>query len=195
MARRSDHTKKELTDLAVQKGIELIEKEGISGLSARQVAANMGYTVGTLYHVFGSLDHFILHIHARTLDQWHAQLSLGLKRHETDRLHFLAGAYIDFARKNYNRWSALFEYRASKDTVIPGWYTEKLERLFVLLENALLPHVGKSRRKAKRSARILWASIHGICILSLSGKLDMTGSEKAEVLVNSLLETYLRGLE
>jgi len=31
----------------------------------------MGYTVGTLYHLFGDLDNFILHINARTMEEWY----------------------------------------------------------------------------------------------------------------------------
>ncbi len=193
MARRSDHSKEELRELAIQTGYELIDNNGFSGFSARQVAANMGYTVGTLYNVFGSLELFILHIHARTLDNWHEQLAQGLKRCKSDHLHFLARAYISFARKNYNLWTALFEYRTSE--AVPDWYAEKMNKLFGLVEEALLPYVRAERRKAQHAAKILWASIHGICVLSLSGKLDKVGSEKAEVLVNSLLETYLRGLE
>lgn len=193
MARRSDHSKEELKDLAILEGCQLIEKKGFYGFSARQVASNMGYTVGTLYNVFGSLEMFILHIHARTLDEWHEQLVQGLKRCKSDHLHYLARAYINFARKNYNRWTALFEYH-TPDNAVPDWYSEKLNKLFELVENALLSHVQDDSQKARHAAKILWASIHGICVLSLSGKLDKVGSEKAEVLVNSLLEAYLRGL-
>jgi len=194
MARRSDHTREELKELAIHTGYELIDKKGFSEFSARQVAANMGYTVGTLYNVFGSLELFILHIHARTLDKWHTQLAQGLKRCKSNHLHFLARAYISFARKNYNLWKALFEYQTPEQAV-PDWYAQKLNRMFGLVEEALLPHINNDRRKARQAAKILWASIHGICVLSLSGKLDTVGSDRAEVLVNALLETYLRGLE
>jgi AcrR family transcriptional regulator len=194
MARRSDHTREELRNLAIQTGYELIDLKGFSALSARQIAANMGYTVGTLYNVFGTLELLILHIHAQTLDEWHAHLVQGLKRCKSDPLHFLARGYIAFARKHYNRWTALFEYH-TPDNGVPDWYAEKLNRLFELVEAALLPHLENDHVKARHNAKILWASIHGICILSLSGKLDKVGSEKAETLVDSLLETYLRGLQ
>ncbi|HEV3447204.1 MAG TPA: helix-turn-helix domain-containing protein, partial [Gemmataceae bacterium] len=68
MARRSDHTREELKDLAIQAAIALIEADGIGQFSARQVAARIGYTVGTLYNVFGSYDELLLNVNARTVD-------------------------------------------------------------------------------------------------------------------------------
>ena len=197
MARRSDHSRQELIDLALRNGIEIVENKGISGLSARQVTDGIGYTVGTLYHLFGSLDGFILHIHGRTLDKWHTDLAKRLKgkRGQEQPLRVLAHAYIDFARRNYNLWSALFEYRSAQDSELPDWYREKLEKLFQLVEEALLIQGVRNRQTASQTAKILWASIHGICVLSLSGKLDIVGSAKAEVLADGLLETYSRGMK
>lgn len=191
MARRSDHTREELMDLAIREGLDILDKDGLSGFSARRVAKAMGYTVGTLYHVFGDLDHYMLHVNARILDGWHEDLSRRLKRSKKDPLIFLAQAYIDFARRHYNRWTTLFEFRMAGKAPLPGWYTEKLGRLFELVEAAILPHSGGDTQKARRDAKVLWAGIHGICVLSLSGKLDIVGAEKTEVLVNSLLDRYI----
>lgn len=190
MARRSDHSREELKDLAIRKGLEIIDKNGISGFSARGLAKAMGYTVGTLYHVFGDLDKYMLHVNARILDDWHSELQSGLKRTKKDPLRYLAQSYIDFARQHYNRWTALFEFRASKTAPLPEWYTVKLARLFDLVENAILPLSGGDAKKARQDAKVLWAGIHGICVLSLSGKLDIVGAEKTEILVNSLIKKY-----
>lgn len=192
MARRSDHTKDELKGLAVDKAIEIIDENGAAGFSARGVAAAMGYTVGTLYHVFGDIDRFMLHVNARILDDWHAELARGLAKSRKDPLLYLGLSYVDFARGHYNRWRTLFEFRASP-APLPDWYAEKMARLFGLVEAALLPHAG-DKRAARQSARILWAGIHGICVLSLSGKLDIIETEKPETLVRELLKTYMRGM-
>lgn len=195
MARRSDHTPEELKKLSIRKGLEIIDKNGLSAFSARKVAAAMGYTVGTLYHVFGSLDNFMLHLNGQILDDWYEDLSGGIRASRKDPLRYLAQAYIDFARQKNPRWITLFEFRLNKSTPLPGWYGEKLIRLFGLVEGALSPHVHRDAAKARRAAKVLWAGIHGICVLSLSGKLDVVGAEKTEVLVNSLIDTYLQGLK
>lgn len=190
MARRSDHTPEELAALAVDKALEIIDEKGPEGFSARGVAALMGYTVGTLYHVFGDLDGLRLRLNARILDAWHAELVKSLGRTAEDPLRHLAGAYIGFARRRRNRWLALFEQRTGKPAPLPPWYAEKMARLFALVEAALPP---EDPHRA-RSAKVLWAGLHGICVLSLSGKLDAVGSDKPEVLADALLESYLRGI-
>ena len=67
MARRSDHTREELTELAIDAALALIEADGFAQFSARQVAAKIGYTVGTLYNVFGSYDSLLLHVQSQAL--------------------------------------------------------------------------------------------------------------------------------
>ena len=56
MARRSDHSREELYELALEKAGEIAEKEGLRGLTARGVAREIGYTIGTLYNIFEDLD-------------------------------------------------------------------------------------------------------------------------------------------
>lgn len=193
MARRSDHTPEELKKLSIVKGLEIIDKKGLYGFSARAAAAAMGYTVGTLYHVFGSLDQYLLHLNGQILDDWYAELAEGLAATRKDPLRYLVQAYVDFARTKNERWNSLFGFRLAS-TAMPGWYGEKLLRLFALVEEALAPHMSGDMNKRRRAAKVLWAGIHGICVLSLSGKLDIVGADKTEVLVDSLMDTYLKGL-
>jgi len=193
MGRRSDHTREELQYLAVKAAIELLDSEGAEGFSARKVAAKIGYTVGTLYNVFGSYDNMLLQVHARTLDEWFAFLDSRLKRRgKADPLHVLAKGYVDFARAHQNRWFAMFEH-VWKDGVVPEWYNEKATRPLVATEAIILPRVGNDRRKARRAAHVLWAGIHGLCVLSLSRKLDLVESETLETLTHALIDNYLKG--
>jgi len=191
MARRSDHTREELIQLAVSEGTRLIESEGISGFSARAAAARMGYTVGTLYHLFGSLDGYLLHLNGATLDLWHDQLTATLKRKPKQPVHALARAYIAFARKHYHRWTALFEHHLPEGESLPGWYAEKLARLFTLLEKQLPPTARQDHKKAAALSRLVWSGIHGICMLSLSGKLEAVGAESAEKMADRLVDALL----
>ncbi|MEO0642572.1 MAG: helix-turn-helix domain-containing protein, partial [Pseudomonadota bacterium] len=56
MGRRSDHTANELRQLLIECGHKLIAERGFAKFSGREAARRAGYTVGTLYNVFGSLD-------------------------------------------------------------------------------------------------------------------------------------------
>ncbi len=195
MARRSDHTREELKELAIDAALKIIRKQGFSSFSARRVAGEIGYTIGTIYNVFGTYDDFILHINARTLDSWYEAMQKALKAHKKgDPVLALARAYIHFSRNNYQEWIALFEHHMAGDKDVPQWYAPKMTRFFAMVETQLLQRVGGNRKKAHRAARVLWAGIHGICILSLSHKLDRVEGESAEVLATSFVEHYLKGL-
>jgi AcrR family transcriptional regulator len=195
MARRADHTREELKEIAIKAGLELIKKEGFFRFSARKLATRIGYTVGTLYNVFGSYDGLIVHINGRTLDAWFVAMQAALeKRSQKSQLHKLALAYIDYSKNNYQQWIALFEYHTDEGYELPDWYMEKMARFFALAEEPLLPLVGNNRRKARRAARVLWAGIHGICILSSSGKLDLVDADSAETLAISFIGHYTTGL-
>lgn len=196
MARRYDHSKEELMEMAAAAGHKIVVSEGLIKLSARRVAAEIGYTVGTIYHVFGTHDDFILHINARTLDAWYADLARTLAaRKKPPTLIDLANYYIDYAATNYHAFMALFEHTLPPETPLPEWYVPKMRQFFVLLETMVLPLVNDNKRQAHRTARVLWASIHGICILSLSRKLDLVDSESAKTLAKSFVENYVKGLQ
>ena len=68
MARRSDHSREELYDMALEAARQIAEKEGLRGLKARRIARDIGYTIGTLYNLFEDLDDLIVHLNGRTLD-------------------------------------------------------------------------------------------------------------------------------
>lgn len=196
MARRADHTREELKEMAVDAGFKLLKANGFAQFSARKVAARIGYTVGTVYNVFGSHDNLLLHIHAKTLDDWYAFMQASLKKRKAgDPMHILARAYIDYSRKHPNTWAALFEHRMEEGSVLPQWYQEKLARFFTLVEDTLLPRFSGDRKQAAQAARVLWAGIHGIAVLALTRKLDLAVTARPEVLAASLVENYLKGLQ
>lgn len=195
MARRSDHSREELKELAIQAGLEIIKIEGFNKFSARKVAARIGYTVGTLYNVFGTYDDLILHINARTLDNWfEAMQEVFQYQQKGDPIQAIGKFYIQYSREHYNVWIALFEHNIGEDKPLPEWYIPKLTQFFTLVEKLLLQVVKNNRKKAKRAARVLWAGIHGICILSLSKKLDLVDAESAEILAASFVDNYMAGL-
>ena len=196
MARRSDHTKDELKEMAITAGHNIIKSQGFSKFSARKVAAKIGYTVGTIYHIFGTHDALILHINARTLDNWYNSLSEMIEAEKKPlSINALAKFYIKYSASHYNEWSALFEHTMHDSADIPDWYITKMRRFFDLVESLVSPYVGGNKKSTRRAARVLWAGIHGICVLSFSKKLDLVESESTAVLAKSFVDNYLRGLQ
>ncbi|MGQ0672082.1 MAG: TetR/AcrR family transcriptional regulator [Hyphomicrobium sp.] len=198
MGRRSVHTADELRELILHASTEIIERSGLSGLSAREIARRIEYSPGTLYNVFDNLDDLVLTIEGRLLDRLAVVLA-DASRTETDpraRVLKLASAYIAFTHENPKLWNLLFEHHLPAGHDVPDWYQEKLEELLASLEQALAPLVdGRDPQALRRSARVLWAGVHGITSLSTADKLSIISSEAAAALADDLVRTYLDGLE
>ncbi len=74
MARRKDHTREELHGMALAEAWRIAEAEGLRGLTARRVAREIGYTVGTLYNVFTDLDDLVVQLIGRIFDALYEEL-------------------------------------------------------------------------------------------------------------------------
>lgn len=197
MARRNEHTKEEIRQMAIISGQDIIKKEGFAAFSARKIARDIGYTIGTLYNIFASHEDIILHINAKTLDglKKFIEENKSNKKHDANhKIKELARIYIQFAGQNYNCWNAIFEFHEPLDFVVPKWYEEKTGELFEIVEDALCGVV-KGKRQLNKHAKILWASIHGICLLNIKQKLNIDGIKKVETLTDTLINNYLYALQ
>lgn len=197
MARRKDHTREELKDMAIQSGRKIIDKQGIKNLTMRKISGDIGYTVGTLYNLFDDFEDLMLHINAQTLDDLFAEfedkLSSLKNKSSSAFLKKIAQLYIGFAERNFHLWSVLTDYEHDTDKR-PEWYQQKTERLFSMIEDGIRTDCANAKQSA-RSAKILWASVHGICVLGLNGRLDMVQAESVETLTNTLIDNYTTGLK
>ncbi|MGM0594447.1 MAG: TetR/AcrR family transcriptional regulator [Pseudomonadota bacterium] len=196
MARRSDHSRDEIREMALQAAAAILEQEGAKKLTARRVATAIGYTVGTLYLVFKNLDDMVLQLNARTLDELHDWLTShnDTKAAPAQQLHALANAYIDYAVRHTDRWNLLFESIAGDDQNLPDWYLQRLSRVFGLIESALVPLTDHQGREAiTQAARVLWAGVQGICTLKIRHRLDLAGGQSTEQMAAMLIDNFLAG--
>ncbi len=173
-----------------------IAAEGAVALSTRRIAKQIGCAHGTIYNVFDNLDAIILRINGASLDQLKKKLQKDVKDIENPVLAVsqLAKTYTTFCHRHYHLWLMLVDHKLAPGNSIPDWYQKKVDGLFVLVSEMLMPLVAGNRERADRAARVLWASLHGVCSLAMGGKLDVVKSETVEVLVGSLVRNYLRGL-
>ena len=194
MARRSDHSREELKNIALNAAQTIIKTKGINSLSVRNVTKKIGYTVGTLYQLFNNLDDLILHVNALTLDELTQKLSLALNT--PNPIQSMATCYLEYYRTHFNQWNALFVHRLPENQSFPDWYEKKIITIFNIIETAVKKEVPTLTTKSiNRTTRILWAGLHGICTLSISGKLKPTKSESEEILIQNFIKNYLSGLK
>ena len=196
MGRRNTHTREEFREIALQAAEELVEAQGLTGLSARKVVSRIGYTVGSLYMVFNNIDDLIVQMNERTLDRLYGMLSAAVASQPppATAIRALAQAYITFALTETHRWLAIYQHRLPKGETVPDSFTEKVTRMFELAQQPLtLLCPRRHPEEVALAARALWSGIHGICILGFDQKLEAVGGRSIQEVTESLLDNYLAG--
>jgi len=172
MARRADHSPDELKALLIEAGHGLMAERGFAGFSGREAARRAGYTVGTIYHVFGSLDVFILAINTRTFALWTAWLEAELARcgERDDRIAALVRAYFKFAEANERIWMAIYDHRRRPGLALDPDGIRRRRALTAIVDREVARALGvKVSAKTMRLTRSLLAIVHGHCVLHIGG--------------------------
>lgn len=181
MGRRSDHSRAELESLIIAEGQRHMAETGFVRFSAREVAKRVGYSIGTIYNVFGSYDRLILAINTRTFMLWADHLRARLAAQPDDRIAALVGGYFSFARENRNLWMAIYDHRLPPGMPMPQEFADQRAELtgIVAAEIARVLPASMSAR-AMPLARSLVATVHGHCLFELNGTFALLGEQDAE---------------
>lgn len=176
VARRSDHTRDELRTMIVHEGHRQISEVGFARFSAREVAKRIGYSIGTVYNVFGSHDMLLVAINARTLTQWQAHVQARLAAATDSRLHVLVEAYFEFAILHRRAWTALYDHRLPDDVAAPEYYREHIRSLTEIVRDEIDAALPPERRgEVDALTRSLLATVHGHCFFTLNGTFALLG--------------------
>lgn len=182
-------------DQLIQAGEKLIATHGPTALTARALAAEIGYSVGQIYHLVDDLDGLVLLINARTIERLYARLhaTLAPLPKGPTRLKALAKVYLAFCKDEPALWGLALSHQLRSTTKpIPPDYEARIAALPALVAQeikALFPK--RSASAIKRDVALLWAGLHGICSLSLTGRLDVIAAPAATSLADALIATYI----
>lgn len=192
MARRNDHSREDLENLAKETAKKIVIEHGYGALTARKLAQEIGYTPGTLYNVFGSMDGLILAINLETLEGLEKALVEVIEKggDPEKQIKSMAKIYIDFANSNRNLWLLVFDHSLPKGQKSPEWYHKKIQGLFTRLENVM----GRDKASAI-AARTLWSSVHGICYMAQTDKISLIGEYSPYEMADFLIDNFFRGLK
>lgn len=168
----------------VVEGHKHMEEVGFARFSAREVAKRVGYTIGTLYNVFGTLDQLLIAINTRTFELWadhvRERLAAGSgpesEVEADDRIRRLVEAYFGFARANENSWSAIYDHHLPVDVKLSDEQNQRRSGLTQIIVDevaGVLPEAARS--EAPRLARSLIAVVHGHCVFELNGSFALMG--------------------
>lgn len=190
-AKRND-LRKRLIDAAEAR----ILAQGLSGLKARDVTADAGCALGSLYNAVGDMVDLVILVNSRTLARLGQALRDSVPSDATpaETMQALALAYVEFAQANTRLWSAIFLHRVPEGMDVPDWHKKEYQ---VLIEQLFAP-LSKMRpdlspEELKLRSQTLYAAVHGVVQLSLHGRFVGTPSEHLASEVHALVDAMARG--
>ncbi len=193
--------REELHEALIAAATRVIAEGGYRALRARDLAAEVGCAVGSIYNVFPDIDALILGVKARTLDRLEARVLARLgpfaaasPREAEARFLALSDVYLEFAHDNWQLWSSAFEH-ASPDGPALSAYMLRLDAILTNIERplgALLPGLDSDKRRLL--ARGLFGSVHGVVSLGLYEKLGAISLDDLRWQVRTVFSATLEGL-
>ena len=170
---------------------------GYARFSAREVAKRIGYSVGTVMHVFGNVDRLVMEINARTFRLWSEWLEERLNGAEgRERILVLVHGYFDFAQSHRNLWSAIYEHRLPEGMEMPDALAAERMRLTGVIAREVAKVLPAAETgKAAELASSLIATVHGHCAFMLGDTFALLGIERpVDLAAARVMETlYARG--
>ena len=178
MGRRSDHSREELKAMIVAEGHRLMAESGFIAFSAREVARRIGYSVGTIYNMFDSLDQLLIAINGRTFELWTDYLSQRVESARGDRIRALVEAYFDFAREHSKLWMAIYDHRLPDGATMSDGDMAKRRALTQIVFDEIARQLpAQSTSEIEHLSRSLIATVHGHCTYELNGSFALMGEK------------------
>jgi AcrR family transcriptional regulator len=198
MARRSDHTREELREMALRAARDIVKDEGIQKLTTRAVAKRIGYSVGTLYVIFENVDDLKFALNALNLSELRAKMIDATSQisDPAERLMAMGHFYLDFGLASPSLWRLMFEHQLPGDDPIPEVITRETDALFKLVLTAiieLLPASGQAG--ARNVAAAFWSALHGITHLVITDKLQLAHIESSHEVLDCQMQLLINGLQ
>ncbi len=196
MGRRSVHSPEELRQLILDASQTIVERNGITGLSAREIARMIGYSPGTLYNIFENLDDVLLTLQVQLMGRTIEHLKrVPLTSNGEKNIEDLAYAYVDFALVNRRMWNLFLAHNLPAGKTVPAPFHDYTNSLVEIVRNALTPIApDMPRENIDATARALWAGLNGITAFAATEKGVYITPTTAQSYAKELTSTFLKGL-
>lgn len=185
-------SKKNIYHDLINKGRDLIINKGSAELTARKLAKETGYSVGTIYNNFENLDNYIITQNIITLEELHKLLTENKEnKNNFKKINDFLDLYITFIANNKNLWELLFNFHNKINKKIKYAYKKKIFNIYNLLANDICTLLkNKTSVNLKKSSYMILTSIftNSSFLLQNNKISDLNKNNKY------LLNTYLAGL-
>ncbi|HEX4183424.1 MAG TPA: TetR/AcrR family transcriptional regulator [Caulobacteraceae bacterium] len=152
----------------------LFAEYGPQGVGMRQLAAALGVSPMTAYRYFKDKDDILAAVRANSFDRFSNALEAALASSSDSRVQAAAvgNAYFRFALENAAAYKLMFDFDQPNEADYPD-----LVRATTRAKSTMVDYVrrltegGVIEGDVDLMAHVFWATIHGIVVLHLAGKL------------------------
>jgi AcrR family transcriptional regulator len=205
MPKNAGERREQLKTALIDAAEDVIARNGLAALRARDLAAAAGCALGAIYNAFDDLDAIVFAVNIRTLALLDRSLGEAVRRKpatgvsaedpDLGRLIRLALVYLEFAARHGPRWRALFEHRLHDGQTVPPWYSAELNRIFQFVEEplrAIRPNLAAG--ELAQLARTVFSAVHGVVSLGLEQKLGEIPARRLREQTATIVTAIARGL-
>lgn len=175
---------------------------GIAALKARDLARDIGVSLGALYNLVADLDELGMLVASRTLARLErCVIAAGTAMPASEvadsvrRLVVFARAYRSFACDHPELWRALFDHRTADRRPFPQALVADQLRLFEHVTMALRPlKPAADEAELLLLTRTLFGAVHGVVALGLDEKLVAVPADALDRQLELLVTAFCNGL-
>ena len=160
----------------VSAALEIVRREGIEGVNARTVAAELGCSTQPLFREFETMEQIKEETARLAMDMYARRVAEGAER-EPISYKGTGMAYIDFARREPQLFKLLF---MSNRTGRPAPKIE--DPSYELVISALMERISLSREQAKEFHLNMWVYVHGLAVMVATEYMNFTDEELSAML-------------
>ncbi len=189
-----------LRESLIQTALKIIEKDGLSSLTLRDIALEVGTSHSAIYRHFSSKEDLIQTVMLEGFEKFEnliAPILLQKEHTVIQRLQNMGIAYIDFAIKNPTIYRMIFgpelqDTRMQNSDINDETKAAGFHALIALLVEGQESGLFK-KDNPMIQATVIWSTIHGLSNLFIDGHLHV--KENLEIIFNTATKTLLEGLK
>jgi AcrR family transcriptional regulator len=179
MPKRKTYHHGDLKNALIKAGVDILAKEGVSGLSLRKVASKAGVSHAAPYSHFADKQALIAAISTEGFRQLYERVNSVVEEFKTRpsrQLVEVAWSYVQFAMDDRDRFKVMFSGILEKEREYPEFVAES-QRNFQLVKTIVEANQAAGVLRSGPSdlvALSAWGTIHGFVMLLLEGQISHT---------------------
>lgn len=152
-----------------------IAQQGIAALSLRSIAIELGWTAASLYRYFASKAELLDAVRVAAHNRFSSRIEAAHDSTDDlwERSRAIGDAYVDFAMSEPAAYQIMFAYgqdESEKSAELRA--AERRSQLTLTTYVREMAAAGLLEGEPEMIAHAYWATIHGLIVLRMAGKLD-----------------------